>query len=87
MKLFVYDMNVIRDEYQLEMGKKYKVGRKDTCDILLEKKPGISREHFEIWCDDSGTWRVNVVSEIMLIEINGEPRKDFALDGKGHFSL
>ena len=86
MKLIVYKYNDEIQELELEAGNTYTVGRKEGSDILLEKLPGISRSHFEI-ISENNQWRVNCISEIKLIDYNGEERKDFVLDGKGEFLL
>jgi len=87
MKLLVYKKETLVQEMELQSGQSYSVGRQDGCQIRLEKFPGISREHFEIDQDASGAWRVNVLSEMKLIEFEGADRKDFILEGDGEFHL
>ncbi len=87
MKLAAFRDGVLLQQIDLQSGQSYTIGRKDGCAIRLEKLPGISREHFEIVEDESGDWRVNVLSEIKLIEFGGEERKDFTLEGSGDFVL
>lgn len=86
MKLRVFKYNDEIQELELTPGTTYKVGRKEDCDVLLEKLPGISRTHFEI-SHDGSEWRVNCISEIKYLDYNGEERKDFVLSGKGEFHL
>lgn len=87
MKLLLFKNDEFISELRLTSGQTYKVGRLENCDMVLEKLPGISREHFEISEESPGQWRVNVLSEIKLVEINGEERKDFVLAGEGSFEL
>ncbi len=87
MKILVHKDNQLLKEIQLIPGKLLSVGRKEDCDIVLEKLPGISREHFEIDEDGAGHWRVNVLSEVLLIQYNGEDRKSLTLKGSGEFLL
>lgn len=86
MKISVYNENALINEIELSPGKLYTVGRKEDCDVVLEKHPGISREHFEIDEDVNG-WRVNVLSEVMLINFNGEEKSKLDLQGSGEFNL
>ncbi len=87
MKLAAFRDGVLLQQIELQQGQSYTIGRKEGCAIRLEKLPGISREHFEVVEDESGDWRVNVLSEIKLIEFGGEERKDFTLEGSGDFLL
>lgn len=87
MKLRVYRNGDLIQELDLVSGESYMGGRKERCQIQLEKYPGISREHFEIDEDGSGAWRVNVLSEIKLVEFDGEERKDFLLKDDESFRL
>ena len=87
MKLFAYKDKEQFAELDLKPGGSYTVGRKENCDIQLDKLPGISRQHFELVEEGPGAWRVNVLSAIKLIQINGEDRKDFVIEGNGQFSL
>lgn len=87
MKLLVYKDGDLIQEIELSSGKTYRAGRQAGSDIQLEKFPGISRQHFEIEEDGNGLWRVNVLSEIKLIEFDGDDRKDFQLTGEGEFRL
>ena len=87
MKLLVYKDQDLVQELELQPGQAYTVGRKSECQIVLEKLPGISREHFEIDEDGSGAWRVNVLSEVRMVEFEGEERKDFIISGSGEFRL
>ncbi len=87
MKILLHKDNQFLKEISLEPGKLITVGRKEDCDIVLEKLPGISREHFEIDEDGAGHWRVNVLSEVLLIEFDGEERKSLTLKGHGEFKL
>ncbi len=87
MKISVFKNNELVQEVKLQPGTTYTVGRKENCDIQLEKLPGISRQHFELTEEGPGAWRVNVLSTIKLIEFQGEEHKDFVIDGQGQFSL
>ncbi len=87
MNILVYKDDQLVQEITLVTGQSYSVGRKEGCSIQLEKFPGISRQHFEIEEEGPGSWRVNVMSDIKLIEFEGEERKDFLLSEKGKFFL
>jgi pSer/pThr/pTyr-binding forkhead associated (FHA) protein len=87
MKIQVFNENSLVTELTLIPGKIYTVGRKETCQIVLGKYPGISREHFEIDEDGSGAWRINLISDVLLIQFNGEDKKDFLLKDSGEFYL
>jgi pSer/pThr/pTyr-binding forkhead associated (FHA) protein len=87
MKLMTFKDGQLIQELDLVSGQTYTVGRKEGCHIQLDKFPGISREHFEIDQDSRGTWRINVFSEIKLIEYRGQESKEFALEGDGEFLL
>lgn len=87
MKLLVYKAKKVFAELRLEAGRQYTVGRSTDCDVILEKFPGISRHHFEISEDNSGVWKVKVLSEVMLVKFKGENTKLLALNGSGEFYL
>lgn len=86
MKLAAFKDGQLVQEIDLQSGQTYTVGRKKGCHIQLDKMPGISREHFEIE-NSSGEWKVNVLSEIKLIEFGGEECQDFTITGNGEFIL
>ena len=87
MKLLVYKETHFMKEIHLEQGTIYTIGRKEDCHIVLEKLPGISRKHFEIGQNDSGTWKVNVLSKMMPVQFEGRDQKEFLMDGQGEFLL
>jgi pSer/pThr/pTyr-binding forkhead associated (FHA) protein len=87
VKLVVYKKDQVIQELVLKPGKVYTAGRKEDCDILLEKLPGISRKHFELSEQQPGIWHIQVHSKVMLIEYEDDDRDDFTIVGKGQFLL
>ncbi len=87
MKLKVYNRQELIHELNLGSGKTYIAGRKEGCDILLDKIPGISRKHFEISEQQPGVWLVQVLSKVMLVEHEDEERDEFTIAGSGQFTL
>lgn len=87
MKLKVYNRQELVRELDLAAGQIYTAGRKEGCDILLDKVPGISRKHFEISEQQPGVWLVQVLSKVMLVEHEDEERDEFTIAGSGQFTL
>ena len=87
MKLLVFKGNDLIQELNLETGSVYTAGRQKSCDIKLDKLPGISREHFQILEDDSGLWTVNVLSKVASIQFDGEDCYEVPLDSGTKFNL
>ncbi len=73
-------------ETKLQEGKVYLAGRKEECDILLPADTGISREHFQISCENS-QWRLSVVSKFGFVIVSGEKLQNIDLDGPRLFAV
>lgn len=87
MKLLVFKNGNLEQELKLDSGSTYVVGRKETCDIKLEKLPGISREHFQVEEDESGYWKVQVLSKVTYLAFEGQETQEIPLDEGVQFSL
>lgn len=87
MKIQLYKDGELVSETLLRSGKLYSAGRKESADIPLDKLPGISREHFEVDEDTNGQWRINVLSDVLLVQSQGQMTSSLTLSGNGEFLL
>lgn len=61
--LIVHKNGQIQSKTELQHGTYYTVGRKDSCDIVLDQEPGISRKHIEFEYTQDHMLSLRVLSE------------------------
>lgn len=57
----VFKNGRIQQDWSVEPGTEYTVGRADNCDLVLEAERGISRQHLKVY-HDGNSWVVEVLS-------------------------
>ena len=87
MILKIYKDDDLVEELQLKQGDVYTLGRQKDCDVILEKLPGISRQHFQMEEEAPGVWKVLVLSKIKKLNFKGQEQKNFNLTEDGEFFL
>ena len=73
-------------ELDLIEGNSYIAGRKEGSEILLDKLPGISRQHFKVEYNGN-EWQVDCLSQMKLLEFQGGESSSFPLQDGDKFSL
>ena len=87
MILKIYKDDTLMKELQLKQGVVYTFGRQEDCDVILEKLPGISRQHFQIKEEEPGVWKVLVLSKVKKLDFKGQEQQSFSLTEDGDFFL
>jgi pSer/pThr/pTyr-binding forkhead associated (FHA) protein/tetratricopeptide (TPR) repeat protein len=55
----------------MEAGRSYVFGRGEDCDVVLEERPGISRQHFKV-SEANGQWVAQVISKFGDLIVAGQ---------------
>jgi pSer/pThr/pTyr-binding forkhead associated (FHA) protein len=71
---------------RLEAGQEYIFGRGDTCAVVLQEQPGISRQHFKVY-EESGQWTARVISKFGELIVGGQPAPSIELSQGSVFKL
>ncbi|CAN5535517.1 hypothetical protein BH10BDE1_BH10BDE1_18220 [soil metagenome] len=71
---------------RLEAGQEYIFGRGDTCAVVLQEQPGISRQHFKVY-EEGGQWTARVVSKFGELIVGGQPAPSVELAQGSVFKL
>ena len=86
MKLLLYLHGEVISETALDPSREYQIGRADGNDIQLQKFQGISRKHFRLF-NDGQAWRVEVLSKVENIFVNGQPVGETLIQNNSQFTL
>ncbi|MES3037999.1 MAG: FHA domain-containing protein [Bdellovibrionota bacterium] len=84
--LHIYHNDGLVKTLDLVPGKRYVIGRKKSCDFVLDDYKGISREHFEI-VEELGQWKLQVLSQFGTIEHDGASLKEILFTETKEFEL
>lgn len=71
---------------RLEAGNEYIFGRGDTCNVVLQEQPGISRQHFKVF-EEGGQWQARVISKFGELIVGGQPAPSIELSQGSVFKL
>lgn len=85
-KLIIRLAGQVSSEVILDPSKPWIAGRKVDADIVLEAEKGISREHFKIF-EENGTWKIEVLSRLGNMTLNGQNMTSAVLTSGTIFSL
>ena len=80
MKLIIKKFNVPVKEIKLEEGQEYILGREESCNILLSSENLISRKHLKISQSDNQLWKIECLSELGGLHLDGEMVDGVELD-------
>ena len=72
MKLIVKKFNSTVHETDLEDGREYILGRDSACDIVLQSSGLISRKHLKISQGENQLWRIETLSDLGGLFLEGE---------------
>jgi pSer/pThr/pTyr-binding forkhead associated (FHA) protein/tetratricopeptide (TPR) repeat protein len=83
--LKLYIDGIEKTQLSLEEGREYIVGRSETCDLVLDPLPGISRQHLRISFRDR--WVVEVLSKFGELYLDGQKKSEIHLQNGVRFSV
>ena len=86
-KLLVMKSGNLVQELNLTDRDVFYVGRKENCDVVLDKSPGISRQHFKLSQGEDGIWVAEVLSQISPLLFEGKESQSIVLDTDSSFNL
>lgn len=69
MRVLLYGKEV--NAVPLESGRSYVFGRGEDCDVVLEERPGVSRQHFKL-SEVDGQWTAQVISKFGNLIVAGQ---------------
>jgi pSer/pThr/pTyr-binding forkhead associated (FHA) protein len=85
-KLIIHHHGAEIKELELAPGAEYKFGRDASCDVQLERQPGISRTHFRLF-EENGQWNVQVMAKFGEVLLSGKKVQAIALESNMLFKL
>lgn len=80
MKFIIKKFNVPVKEINLEEGQEYILGRQEDCDIILNSENLISRKHLKISQSENQLWKIECLSELGGLYLDGEMVDGVELD-------
>ena len=80
MKFVIKKFNVPVKDIKLEEGQEYILGRQEDCDIILNSENLISRKHLKISQSENQLWKIECLSELGGLYLDGENVDGVELD-------
>ena len=87
MKLIVKKFNAAVHEMNLEDGMEYILGRDSACDIVLQSSSLISRKHLKVSQGENQLWRMETLSDLGGLFLEGERVEGVEMDSPATLSF